>query len=108
MAESKYSLKGTAAIAASGTKSGAVDIQQFATGGFVLPETFTGTAMTFEVSADGSTFVALNDSSGAVSLTVAQGKAYQLPASLMGFGWFKFVSGSTEGGARTIQTFLKG
>ena len=97
-----YQTTQTATIAAGGTKSAAVGIADYLTGGFQLPATFTGTAMTFEVSADGSTFVALNDSSGAISLTVAQGKAYALPAAVMAYPWVKFVSGSTEGAARSI------
>ena len=90
-----------------GTVSNALPIEDFVTGGFILPATFTGTAITFQVSADGTTFVALNDSSGAVSLTVAQGKGYALPASVMGFRFLKFVSGSSEGADRTIQVVLK-
>lgn len=90
-----------------GTVSNALAIGDFTIGGFILPAAFTGTAITFQVSVDGDTFVALNDSSGAVSLTVAQGKGYALPASVMGFRWLKFVSGSSEGADRTIQVMLK-
>lgn len=97
----------TATIAASGTKSGAVGFGSFSRGIFILPAAFTGTAMTFEVSTDGTNFFALNNDTGAISLTVAQGKGYALPAALAGASWFKFVSGSTEGSARTILLGLK-
>ncbi|MGH7743856.1 MAG: hypothetical protein ACREQ5_03435 [Candidatus Dormibacteria bacterium] len=95
-------------IANAGTVSTAWKIGQWGTGGFVLPAAFTGTTVTFQVSVDGTTFSALNNSSGAVSLTVAQGKAYLFPADVFGFVQVKIVSGSAEGAARTIQVFGKG
>jgi len=90
-----------------GTVSNAVETHDYDKGGFILPATFTGTAMTFQVSRDGTNFVALNNDSGAISKTVAQGKAYALPAEIFAFGWFKFVSGSSEGADRTIGVSLR-
>lgn len=91
----------TAVIAASGTKSTVISNVGSRYLGMILP-TMTGTATTFEVSDDGVTFVALNNSSGAVSLTTASSKAYKLPDDLAPFPYFKLVSGSTEAAERTI------
>jgi hypothetical protein len=98
---------GTVTIANAASISEPFQTRQFAQGGFMLPATFTGTAMTFEVSIDGTTFEALHDSSGTISLTVAQGKAYALPAALFAFPYAKLKSGSTESGQRTITVVLK-
>jgi hypothetical protein len=77
--------------------------------GILLPGTFTGTALTFQVAEkSGGTFKALNNDSGAISITVAQDKAYLLPASLLAFPYFKIVSGSSEGADRSIRIFRKG
>lgn len=93
---------GTVTIANGETVSTAFDARGFASFGAILPAAFTGTAMTFQVSNDNTTFTALNNSSGAVSLTVAQAKAYALPADLKPWRYFKLVSGSAEGADRTI------
>lgn len=93
-------------IAASGTTSGVVSNRGATATGVILPATFTGTALTFSVSDSSTgTFSGLNNDSGAVSITVAQGKAYALPAALKTFPYFKIISGSTEGSARTITVF---
>lgn len=90
-------------IASSGTKSGGIDLRNATVAGYILPATFTGTGMTFEVSADGVTYTAHSAS----SVTVAQGKAYAFPAEVMAFPWVKLVSGSTESAQRTIAITRK-
>ena len=98
----------TATIASSGTTSTAVDFRANAFGGIALPATFTGTTLTFQVSADDTTYQALNDRYGAaVSMMVAQGESYPLPTELAGWPWFKIVSGSSEGGNRSITIVRK-
>lgn len=98
----------TATIAAAGTVSTAIDLRGARGFGFALPATFTGTAITFQVSHDNVTFQALNDDSGAVSMTVAQGKSYTAPRPDSTSGgpgawpYVKLVSGSTEGAERSI------
>ncbi len=88
-------IKGT--IANAGTVSTAINISNAVTGGIQFPNTFAGTSVTFQVSYDGVTYVALNDSSGAVSMTMVQAKAYALPASVMAFPFFKVVSTAQAG-----------
>lgn len=77
--------------------------------GLQLPATFTGTAITFTVSGDkGTTYQTLYDvTNTAVSMTVAQGRSYDLPAELATWTHFKIVSGSAEGGARTLYVVAK-
>lgn len=98
-----------ATIAASGTVSSAIETQaEYPNMGLVLPATFTGTALTFQVSLDNGTYQALYKEDGsAVSMTVAQGRSYQLPIELACWPWFKIVSGSTEGSERTLNLTLQ-
>lgn len=99
----------TVAIANGQTKS-----EPFGCGGAImfgmaLPAAFTGTAMTFEVSADNGTYQPLCDYTGAaVSMTVAQGKSYDLPGALAAWPYAKLVSGTAEGGARSVVIVAKG
>ena len=97
----------TGTIANGGTVSTPVTSAGFTSFGVQLPATFTGTALTFQVSADGATYQALQNSSGAISQTVAQGKSYALTADLAAWPYFKLVSGSTEGGARSLVVVMK-
>lgn len=93
----------TITIANGEATSTAFDARGFATFGIVLPASFTGTSLTFQVSHDNSTFQALHNTAGnAVSQTVAQGKSYILPAELAPWRYFKVVSGSNEAAARTL------
>ena len=91
-------------ISSSGTVSSALDLQGRALVGFLLPAAFTGTAVTFQVSADGVTYTAVyNTSNSALSATVTQGREYALsPTDLLTAQYVKLVSGSSEGAARTI------
>jgi hypothetical protein len=92
-------------IASSGTISTAANLGDGVLTMLLMPATFTGTAVTFQVaeSADG-TYRALTDSAGAaVSVTVAASKAVALnPTTFLGVRHIKVVSGSAEGGARTV------
>lgn len=78
--------------------------------GLVTPAAITSTTVTFTVSADGTTFQALYDSTGAtqISMAVAASRAYDLPAALTGFKAFKIVGGSAEGADRSLAVIGKG
>jgi len=91
-------------IANGQTVSGALDLQGLALVAFQMPAAFTGTTMTFQGSFDDSTYQAIyNTSNTAYSITVAVSRTYAInPADFAGFRYVKFVSGSAEGGARTI------
>lgn len=98
----------TAVVEGAGTKSAILDCG--ASGGLVgvrLDAGFDGTALSFEVSEDGTNFGALNTSDGAVSLTVAASKCYTLDAATF-FPWryVKFVT-SAQTGATTITAIVR-
>jgi hypothetical protein len=101
----------TVTIASSGTVSTAILATREAAWGLQMPAEFTGTAITFQASADGTTFQALyeydtatDDGSAtrAVTLAVAAARSYPLPDALTPWKAFKIVSGSTEAAARTL------
>jgi hypothetical protein len=96
-------------IASSAQLSSAVENKYGFELGIVVPAAFTGTALTFEVSANGTTYQPLYGTDGnAVSLTVAQGRSYPLPAAVSFWPYFKVKSGSAEAGARTLVVVIKG
>lgn len=97
----------TATISASGTTSGSIDLRNAAFGGVQLPSSMTGTTMTYTVSGDNSTFVALTDSAGnSISQTIAASKGFALPAEAFAFPFLKLVSGSSEASARSLLVTL--
>ena len=84
--------------------SGAVDLLGFTLCAVETPATFTGTAITFEVSNDNSTFVPVHKEDGnAYSITVSTSRATIVDIlKFRGFRYLKIKSGSAEGGARTV------
>lgn len=100
-----------ATIASGQTKSSVINLNGFTPVGVLLPATFTGTALTFEASIDGTNFFPLRAGTGgsALSYTVAQGTYAALdPKDFYGVQYLKLVSGSTEGAARTLNLAVKG
>jgi hypothetical protein len=106
----------TAVIAAGATKSGACDLGNVGgegLAGFILPDDFTGTAITFEVNFedDDDTYKPLYNAGSALSITVAQARAQGLTADqrnlLRGWRFIKLVSGSTEAAERSIKLLVK-
>ena len=91
-------------MAVSGPTSGVITVDGYSYGGFILPATFDGTAMTFTVcDTYGGTYVALEDSSGnAISLTVEASKAYAFPPELFAFPYAKMVSGTNQSTTDTV------
>ena len=102
------SLQLTVTIADDGTESSVIAAKGFARGGFACPAGFVGTAMTFQVSTDNSTFYAHEAAGGsATSVTVEASKAYAIPSEVMAWPFIKLVSGSSEtGGPLTIPVTL--
>ena len=94
---------GTVTIDQNETVSTAFDSRGFSSFGLLMPSSFTGTTISFQVSHDNSTYNALNNTTGSViSMTVAASKAYSLPIELTPWRYFKIVSGSSEAAARTL------
>lgn len=99
----------TVTIASGQTVGSGVDGAQFTVAGLLVPAVFTGTAVTFQVSADGLTFVGLYDITGAaVSVAVVANRAYDLPGELMPWAYWNIVSNATEAGSRTLTVVGKG
>jgi len=95
----------TLTIANGATTTGTAFLaQNMAAFGLQMPAAFTGTSITFTVSADGATFQALYDSTGAtaVSMSVAASRSYDLPSALTAWRAFKIVSGSAEAASRDL------
>ena len=92
------------------TSNEAVDAREYAMFQILLPAVLTSTAITFTTSSKaGGTYQAFSDSTGAaVSITVAQGKNYDLPTALASSAFFKIVLGTAEGAGRTIEITKKG
>lgn len=97
-------------IANGTTTSAAINLSGFSLIGIQFPTTFTGTAVTFTMSPTlTGTYIPVYNSSGQVSYTVAQARYYAInPADLDGCQYLKIVSGSSEGGARTLIVSTKG
>lgn len=92
-------------IASGQTTSAALDLAGKTPCGVYLPAALTGTALTFLVSHDGSTYVTVATGAGAdYSVTVAADKYVPLDyTKFLGVRYLKLKSGSTELAARTIQ-----
>ena len=98
----------TATIASGQTVGVAFDTEKATLVGLQFP-TMTGTTMTFQVSADNTTYTALKDTAGAsVSITIASTTAISIDrAVFQGWRWIKLVSGSAEGAARSIIAVMR-
>jgi hypothetical protein len=97
------------AIANGTTTSDAIRTAGFAIFGLVMPTAFTGASISFTVSHDGTTYQALYDTTNTlVSLTVSASRSYDLPTALAAWSYFKIVSASSEGAARTLYVVKKG
>lgn len=100
-----------ATIAISTTTSAAIQTNGLSLVGIQLPAAFTGTAISFLGSVDGTTYQAVKSTTSgtALSYTVAQGTYAAInPQDFYGLPFIKLVSGSTEVAARSFTVALKG
>lgn len=108
-AQGSDSLTMTVKIAASGTKTDAIDLGTARLAGIQIPSAWTTANVTFEVSADGTTFVPLYDQTGSVvTLTVGgTSRVVQAPfADLLAYRSIKLVSTATQTAARSLILHL--
>lgn len=104
------------AIASGQTTSGAWKVSQWASGGFTIPATFTGSSVSFLVACDAGgknnlpgTFEPLYDKSGALeTVTVSANRSFAFPADVFCFDQVQIVSNASETPGRTILVFGKG
>ena len=99
------------AIASGQTTSGEADLSNGRTlAGIIMPGTFTGTALTFTAyDSSGGTFNAIyGDTGTAISVTCAASRYIAVdPAVFAGVRYLKVVSGSSEGGNRTVRLVVR-
>jgi hypothetical protein len=78
-------------------------------GAIITPAALTGTALSFQVSYDGTTYTALYATGGtAISYTVAASRVIPLDPAIFGaFPYLKIVSGSAEAAARTFTIIIR-
>ncbi len=109
-----YIRKQILTIANGQTTSDAFDAGEMGIMGIQFPAAFTGASITFTVSTDDSVYQELNEVSddavgtaGPTKVLVTQGKSYTLPDALTPWRYFKIVSASAEGGARSLVVTAK-
>lgn len=88
----------TVTVTAGQTVSAEVDTAGMRNLGLIVPSTFDGTTITFQVSnVAGGTFVALYDMTNTqVSMTIAVSRAYDLPGELLPWRFLKIVCGTAQ------------
>jgi hypothetical protein len=94
----------TCTVTSTATVSGATDLTGYRNFGLIVPSTFDGTTITFQVSdTSGGTYVALYDITNTqVSMTIAASRAYDLPGELMVWRYMKIVCGTTQATTDTV------
>jgi len=98
----------TTQIAASGTKTPAINIATYFITHVEVPASMTGTAITLEGGSSADSTVPMRDeANAAISITINNTAAiYPLDARITSaVEYIKVVSGSTEAGARTIKLY---
>lgn len=94
----------TVTIANGATVSAAADMGAASLVGIITPAALTGTAFGLQASADGVSYADVYGTSGsAVSVTAAPSRYIAVPRTTIdGARFVRVVSGSAEGGARSI------
>lgn len=95
-----YPVATTINIANGQSISSAIDLGRVAVSAIIMPAAWTAAVLTFQVSADNTTFVDLYDTTSTtqteVSLTVQAARGYRLsPSDWAGFRYIKFRSGTS-------------
>ena len=98
----------TITIALGDVISSPVDAQDAVLFSLIMPAALTGTAIHYEGSADGGSFTDMYDAFNVqVTQTVAAGRAYDVPAEVSAYPWWRIVSGTTEVAKRSIIVCMK-
>ena len=94
----------TATVAVSGTTSGAINLQGFAPCGLYFPATTDGTTVTFQASADGTTYYPIYGTDGnQISYTIAASRYVPLdPSVFAGVAFLKLVLGTQSTTATVV------
>jgi hypothetical protein len=90
--------------------SAAIDCTRYQLVGIYTPGTLTSTAITFQASADNSTFVTVMEVGGAATYSVTVSTSDYVPLDprvFAGAQYVKLVPGSSEASARSITCVLR-
>jgi hypothetical protein len=100
----------TATIADGASVSGEVLLEGTTITHMLIPASFEGTTVTFEVTLNGTTWYDLYNTNGVqVSITVASSQATILkPSDFVGILGFRITSGSAQTGAAVVQFVGRG
>jgi len=95
---------GVFTIASGQTVSAALDLGDKTLVGLQMPSAFTGVALTFQASFDGTTYATVvDDTGGSLTYTVAASTYIVIhPTTFAGIKKLKVVSGTAEGADREI------
>ena len=99
----------TVTIAASGTKTDAIDLKTDRLSGVQIPSAWTAANLTLEVSADNSTFVPLYDQTGTIVTMTVGGTSRVVKAplvDLLAYRFVKLVSTNAQDAARELILHL--
>jgi hypothetical protein len=103
-----YPVVATATIASGQSLSGAIDLDRATLSAIIMPAAWTAASVTFQVSADGGTYVDLYDSATERAVSVTTSRAYsQSLSDWAPFRYVKIRSGTSaspvsQGAARVI------
>jgi hypothetical protein len=99
----------TATIANGAFLSGAIDLDRSTLSALIMPAAWTTAGLSFQISADNSTFVDFYDkTNNEITMSVAASRGYQLdPSNWLGIRYIKIRSGTSatsvnQGAARSI------
>ena len=98
-------------VSADATNSLGVNVENMLLCGVVFPATMTGTAITFDYSVDGSSWIDVFETDGTeVSYTVSADNVVRVDPSGWAFasnGFIRITSGSTEAADRKIKLLFR-
>ena len=95
----------TISIGTSTTVSNTVDVRGYDIVGIVIPSTFDGSVISFQVSNDNVTFQPLYDfSDSLVTMTVTPSRSYPVYAELIGWSYIKIICSTAQATTDTVFT----
>lgn len=98
----------TAVIASAASVSGAVDLVGTGLIAIQMPSAITGNSISFQGSADGTTFGPIYDSTGEAAVGVAASQLIAVPETVTrSTRYIKLVSDVAEGAERTIKLITR-
>ncbi len=107
MSSRAYYVQRYVEIADGETESQIIPFGDYRSGGYFIPDPFTGTTMHLQVSLDGENFFPLCNDSGPVAATIGPGSAFPFPSGAAGFPFLRLSAGSSQQALRSIGVATK-